>query len=185
MTTGDHVAVLHPNSVQTLLGYYSIIKAGGVVIPINTIYTPREINFILTNSEAKALILDEHFLPVIEEIKAEIPLLKTIIVRRGREMLQSTLERMIGSPVSKINAMSFNPDDPAIIFYTSGTTGAPKGVILTHRNFCFGGPNIAQNYGLREEDVTMAVLPLVHVFCGQPILRQFELRRKFGSSRPV
>jgi len=162
---GDHVAVLHPNSPQTLLSYYSIIKAGGIVVPINTIYTPREIRFILNNSEAKTLVLHEHFLPVLEEIKGEIPLVKNIIVRKGHETVETAIEEMVGSPLSTIKAMDFNPDDPAIMFYTSGTTGAPKGVILTHRNFCFGGPNIAQNYGLREEDVTIAVLPLVHVFC--------------------
>jgi long-chain acyl-CoA synthetase len=162
---GEHIAVLHPNSSQTLLSYYSIVKAGGIVVPINTIYTPREVKFILNNSEAKTLILHEHFLPVLEEIKHEIPLVKNIIVRKIDETVETAIGKMVGSPLSTINVADFKPDDPAIMFYTSGTTGAPKGVILTHRNFCFGGPNIAQNYGLREEDITIAVLPLVHVFC--------------------
>jgi len=162
---GDHIAVLHPNSSQTLLSYYSIVKAGGIVVPVNTIYTPREIKFILNNSEAKALILHENFSPVIEEIKNEIPLIKNIVVRKSHETIETAIENMVGSKLSIANGKDFNPDDPAIMFYTSGTTGNPKGVILTHRNFCFGGPNIAQNYGLREIDITIAVLPLVHVFC--------------------
>jgi len=162
---GDHVAVLHPNSVQTLLSYFSIIKAGGVVIPINTIYTPREVRFILNNSEAKALILDEDFSPVIEEIRGEIPLVKHVIVRKGHETIEAAVKNRVEAPLSTMKEADLNPDDAAIMFYTSGTTGSPKGVILTHRNFCFGGPNVAQNYGLREEDVTIAVLPLVHVFC--------------------
>ena len=162
---GDHVAVLHPNSVQTLLSYFSIIKAGGVVIPINTIYTSREVRFILNNSEAKALILHEDFSPVIEEIKDEIPLVKNVIVRKGHETMEKAVENTVGTPPLTIKQADLKPDDAAIMFYTSGTTGSPKGVILTHRNFCFGGPNVAQNYGLREEDVTIAVLPLVHVFC--------------------
>jgi long-chain acyl-CoA synthetase len=162
---GDHIAVLHPNSVQTLLSYYSIIKAGGVVIPVNTLYTPREIKFILSNSEAKAIILHEAFLPTIEQIRKEIPLVRQLIVRETRGTLEKAIERTSGFPLSRIQTRSFNPDDAAIIFYTSGTTGRPKGVILTHRNFCFGGPNIAQNYGLKENDITIAVLPLVHVFC--------------------
>ena len=162
---GDHVAILHPNSSQVLLIYYSIIKAGAIVVPINTIYTPREIKYILNNSEAKVLVLHENFLPVIREIKSEIPLVKNIIIRKSRETLEKAIEGSVGSPLSMIKGKKFDPDDAAIMFYTSGTTGNPKGVILTHRNFCFGGPNIAQSYGLRESDITIAVLPLVHVFC--------------------
>lgn len=162
---GDHVAVLHPNSVQTLLSYFSIIKAGGVVVPINPVYTPREVRFILNNSEAKGLIVHEDFSPLIEEIKDEIPLVKQIIVRKGRETIERAFENRVGTSLSTLEQADLHPDDAAIMFYTSGTTGSPKGVILTHRNFCFGGPNVAQNYGLREEDVTIAVLPLVHVFC--------------------
>ena len=63
------------------------------------------------------------------------------------------------------------PEDLAIIFYTSGTTGRPKGVMLTHSNLTFGGGNTAQNYGLRDDDITIAVLPLVHVFANaSPVL---------------
>jgi long-chain acyl-CoA synthetase len=165
LAPGDHVAVLHPNSPETLISYYSIIKARGVVIPINTIYTPREIKFILNNSQAKALILHQSFLPSLEEIKGEIPLVKNFIVRKDPETLEEAVAGYLSAPLSYIKERSFQPENPAVIFYTSGTTGSPKGVILTHRNFCFGGPNVAQNYGLKESDITIAVLPLVHVFC--------------------
>jgi len=165
LAQGDHIAILHPNSAQTIISYYSIFKSGGVVIPINPIYTPREIKYILNNSQAKALILHESFLSSIEEIKAEIPMVKHFIVRKDADSIETAVTEYLGSSLATIKSKRFQPDDPAVIFYTSGTTGSPKGVILTHRNFCFGGPNCAQNYGLRESDVTIAVLPLVHVFC--------------------
>jgi long-chain acyl-CoA synthetase len=161
---GDRVAVLHPNSPQSLLSYFAIIKAGGIVVPINFIYTAREVKYLLNDSESKAIIVHETLSALIDEIKGNTPHLNHVIVRKGTGTVEAEITSSIGSPLMPIKQKSFNPDDPAIQFYTSGTTGNPKGVILTHRCFYFGGPNIAQNYGLNEYDVTIAVLPLVHVF---------------------
>ncbi len=161
---GDHVAVLHPNSPQSLLSYFAIIKAGGIVVPINSLYTAREIKYLLNDSESKALIAQESFSAVLEEMKGETPHLKHVIVRKGTETVEAGITRKVGTALQLIKEKSFDPSDPAMQFYTSGTTGNPKGVILTHRCFYFGGPNIAQNYGLKKDDVTIAVLPLVHVF---------------------
>ena len=161
---GDHVAVLHPNSIEVLLTYYGIIKAGGVVVPVNTIYTPREIEFILSNSDAKALVVHGDFVPAIRNIRSDVPALRNVIVRGTHTTVEQSLEDLLGTRLRAASGTSVAPGDPAVMFYTSGTTGKPKGVVLTHGNFCFGGPNIAQSYGLREDDRTLAVLPMVHVF---------------------
>ncbi|HDR15476.1 MAG TPA: long-chain fatty acid--CoA ligase [Desulfobacteraceae bacterium] len=161
---GDHVAVMHPNDIEVLCSYYGIIKAGAVVIPVNTIYTPREIEFILSNSDAKALIVHENLVSTVRKIHGDVPAFGNMIVRTSHGTVEESLVYLLGTALKECPAKKMEADDPAIIFYTSGTTGKPKGVVLTHRNFCFGGPNIAQNYGLREGDRTLAVLPMVHVF---------------------
>jgi len=161
---GDHVAVLHPNSAQTLLAFFAIIKAGGVVVPINPMYTPREVEHILNNSEATMLIIHEDFSSLVDQIKGDTPSLNRIVLRRPTETVEAEIALLVGACLVPVKEKSFNTDDPAIMFYTSGTTGSPKGVVLTHGNFCFGGPNIAQSYGLRENDITIAALPMVHVF---------------------
>ena len=81
----------------------------------------------------------------------------------GEPSILRAVERLAPSAHS-LRPVGLSAEDSAIIFYTSGTLGQPKGVILTHGNFTFSGPNIARAYGLEEEDITMAVLPLVHVF---------------------
>jgi len=161
---GDRVAVLHPNSSQTLLAFFGIIKAGCVVVPINPAYTPREVTYLLNNSESTLLIAHEDFASLVDRIKDETPRLKRVVLRRRTGTVEAAIAALTGTPLMPLNARSFDPDDPAIMFYTSGTTGNPKGVVATHGNFCFGGPNIAQSYGLREDDISIAALPMVHVF---------------------
>jgi len=164
LNKGDHAAVLFLNSIDTLLSYFSIIKAGGTVIPLNPLYTPREMAFILQNSQAKFLLAASQFQKAIKGIEPQVPDLSLSIFRREEDpTVVKTVEQMAPS-AHYFQTVELSPEDEAIIFYTSGTLGKPKGVILTHGNFTFSGPNIARAYGLQEKDITLAVLPLVHVF---------------------
>ena len=161
---GDHGAVLFPNSLDTLLSYFSVIKAGGTAIPINPLYPPREIAFILNNSAAKFLLSAGRFQKIIEGIGPQVPTLASAVFREDEDpSIFKALERRVPSAHS-LRPVELSAQDNAIIFYTSGTLGQPKGVMLTHGNFVFSGPNIARAYGLGERDITVAVLPLVHVF---------------------
>ncbi len=161
---GDHAAVLFPNSIDTLLSYFSVIKAGGTAVPINPLYTPREISFILNNSGSKFLIAGPQFRDTVEGIQPQISSLKLALFREESDpSILRSISRWAPS-AGVVRPVELSAEDNAIIFYTSGTMGAPKGVMLTHGNFTFSGPNIARCYGLREDDITLAVLPLVHVF---------------------
>ncbi len=161
---GDHVAVLFPNSLDSLLAYFSIIKAGGAAIPINSLYTPREILHILENSQARFLLGATHFEKTIATLQPNAPHLERAIFRDpGEPSISKKLEQLALRSRS-LAPVELSTEDKAIIFYTSGTLGLPKGVILTHGNFTFSGPNICRAYGLKEGDITVAVLPLVHVY---------------------
>lgn len=167
---GGRVAILHPNHTDFVLAYTSIIQAGGAAVPINTLYTPREVSYILEDSGAEMLITTHAFKSLLEEIRGGLPLLRSVVVKEPGELLFQTLERTCGSLRGELMHPG-GPEDLAFIFYTSGTTGRPKGVMLNHRNLVFGGANTAQNYGLRESDAALVCLPLVHIFANaSPVL---------------
>jgi long-chain acyl-CoA synthetase len=160
---GDRVALLHPNHSDFILAYFAVSKAGAVTVPINPLYTAREVLHILQDSGARYILSTEPFASILGEVRPKAPDLEGLVVKRQGESLLDALRRESG-PMRPGDPPACSPDDLAFIFYTSGTTGLPKGVMLTHRNVTFGGANTAQNYGLRETDVTIACLPLVHIF---------------------
>jgi long-chain acyl-CoA synthetase len=161
--TGERVALLHPNHTDFILGYFAVIKAGAVVVPINPVYTAQEVLYLLEDCGACCLLTTSDFDPLLQEIKGQTAQLKQIIVKRNGQSLMQALQMRV-TESKPLAVADRSPDDPAFIFYTSGTTGRPKGVVLTHRNLIFGGANTAQNYGLQATDVTIACLPLVHIF---------------------
>jgi long-chain acyl-CoA synthetase len=150
--------------MDMLLSYFAIIKAGGTAIPINPLYTPREIAFILNNSEAKVLLAAPQFEKTVEGVRSQVPGLKQAVFRSQDEPSILRAIARVAPAGDSPKPVELSSQDNAIIFYTSGTLGTPKGVMLTHENFTFSGPNIARCYGLKADDITMAVLPLVHVF---------------------
>jgi long-chain acyl-CoA synthetase len=109
----------------------------------------------------------------IKAIPDELPHLRAAVIKTTGQNLEAALAEAAGPPDgAELPPLSSpEPQAPAILFYTSGTTGRPKGVMLTQQNLTFSGANVAQSYGLREGDVTLAALPLVHVFANaSPVL---------------
>ncbi|MBB6281698.1 fatty acid--CoA ligase family protein [Geobacillus subterraneus] len=171
---GDHIALLLGNSPQFVIGLYGALRLGATVIPINPIYTPEEIAYILHNGDVKAVIGLDLLAPLFVEAKKRLPLLKTAIVcetPQGKEKgiplsteMKSFAEVLAaGSP--DFIGPELDDDDVAVILYTSGTTGKPKGAMLTHKNLYSNAQDTADYLGINENDRVIAALPMFHVFC--------------------
>ncbi|BBW97281.1 fatty acid--CoA ligase family protein [Geobacillus sp. FSL W8-0032] len=171
---GDHVALLLGNSPQFVIGLYGVLRLGATVIPINPIYTPEEIGYILQNGDVKAVIGLDLLAPLFAEAKRRLPLLSHAIVcetPQGKEKAVPLTEEMktfaavlaAGSP--EFTGPELADDEVAVILYTSGTTGKPKGAMLTHKNLYSNAQDIADYLGINEHDRVIAALPMFHVFC--------------------
>ena len=165
---GDKVALMLPNIPQFVIAYFGILKAGAVVVPMNVLLRAPEIAFYVGDSEAKVLITWEDFAGEAVKGVAELDRVTTFVVNKpGSEErpagTRAFTELMQGSPT--FTMASTDPDDTAVILYTSGTTGKPKGAELTHFNLfmcCQVGADRLVEF--QEDDVSLAVLPLFHSF---------------------
>jgi long-chain acyl-CoA synthetase len=123
---GDRVAVLMQNSPEYLDLYYSVAMTGAIIVPLNTRWHINEIIFTLNDSGSKMLVVDERFAPLVSQIRAAVPCLEHYIF-----MERDDWKTLTADPVSYPEP---GEKDVVGLFYTSGTTGGPKGAMLTHRN---------------------------------------------------
>jgi long-chain acyl-CoA synthetase len=193
---GDAVAIMMPNLIQYPVALFGILRAGMTVVNVNPLYTPRELQHQLTDSNAKAIVIVENFACTLSEVINDTAL-ETVLITSVGDML-SPLKKVITNLVLKHlkkmvpaydlpNAVRFlkavklghrklyqrpvvTGDDLAFLQYTGGTTGLSKGAMLTHRNIV---ANLEQTSTILENEVEMGkelivtALPLYHIFALQ------------------
>ena len=163
---GDRVLVLAENGAQSAIAFWAVLMAGAVACPIHPGTRPAKLAWYLNDSRAAALVIDAALLPPVAPTVASAPWLKTILTTGTSQAPPAD-----GGPdrVDFAHAASPRPtrlpehgnaDDLAAILYTSGSTGEPKGVMLSHRNMLAAQTAIQAYLGYREDDVVLAALPL-------------------------
>jgi long-chain acyl-CoA synthetase len=187
---GDRVAVHLPNCPQYPIAYNAVLRAGGIVVPCNPIYTAREMKHQINDSGARVIVTLSSTYPVIQMIRAETPLEHVIVAEIDTyfpEPLKSYFAQLKAKDPSqkldisgdantylftdlmekapaKPEPVEINLEDTAVLMYTGGTTGVSKGAQLTHKNILANAVQVKTWTNGTEEDSTLTTIPLYHSY---------------------
>ncbi|AKJ63415.1 AMP-dependent synthetase/ligase [Kiritimatiella glycovorans] len=178
MNRGDHVALHLENDPLWAVLYFGLVSIGVTAVPVDPRFEAGEVAHLIRHGECRTLITAAGSLPLVREIAPDLPGLDTVVLagERVKEDFAGTVKVVdfaSGSAALADRAYSSgsafeqvhpDPDTPASIIFTSGTTGRPKGAVLTHRNFVSNVEACLDVIGVRDDDVFLLVLPLHHVF---------------------
>nr|WP_106780928.1 long-chain-fatty-acid--CoA ligase [Lysinibacillus timonensis] len=166
----DHVAFLLGNSPEFIISLYACMRIGAIAVPVNPVYTLDEVSYIFQNGDVKAVIAVDTLWPLLEKGNASFPKVeKVIICRTEKNEFQINNEHVVSfsellSSTNYCSPETIDNEETAIILYTSGTTGYPKGAELTHNNLYANARDVAQFMEFSSDDRVIATLPLFHVF---------------------
>jgi len=156
LRVGDRVVVLLPNCPEVLQAYAGILKAGGVIVPVVFLLGADEVRHILADSEARVVVTAPAFLDKVEGFAGTI-----VLVGEGTGR---GWDELIAGESKTFGSVDRADDDLAVILYTAGTTGHPKGVALTHANLASNARAAASLYELDRTSWALMVLPLSHSY---------------------
>ncbi len=161
---GDTIALLQYNNPEMLVSIFACFKAGCGAVPINFRLHPNEFSFIINHSDAKAVILSPEFSEALMDCREDLPKVRHYITLSGAGTGSLDLENLISQEPDQFTDADVHPDDLAWLFYTSGTTGMPKGAMLTHRNLLAMTMNFYADIcpGFGPDDVVLHAAPLSH-----------------------
>lgn len=165
VAAGDRVGLLAPNGAEFVQSYLGILGAGATVVPLNTLLNPREMAFILADAGVEVLVHHQSFAPTALAIAQGLPAaLRRICIGEEADPDVTRFADLIAcahpAPVLTSDART----DVAVILYTSGTTGRPKGAMLTHGNLLANTASVAAALGFTDQDRLLVVLPMFHAF---------------------
>ncbi|MEV5835479.1 long-chain fatty acid--CoA ligase [Nocardia sp. NPDC052112] len=171
ITDGARVAYLGLNSPSFLTTMFATFRLGAIFVPVNFRLTGPELLAVLASSGATAIICEDGHRETLDRVRAQTPIRLFLLVDDdpvAPVSAEATRPWELSSPVCAAVEPAASPvrrgfDDPAILMFTSGTTGLPKGVVLTHGNIWWNGVNVDARVDTRRGDVTLAAAPLFHI----------------------
>jgi len=162
---GDRIALYCPNSEAFAICYFGIIKAGAVVVPINLLLNPREVRYILADAGVKGLLYFHALAEAVSQFRDAVSSPGLCVAISGAATSDEQLDALLAERAPGATP-AFDPaEELAAILYTSGTTGHPKGAMLTHRNLLSNAHSVTSALQLRPgNDRLLLVLPMFHSF---------------------
>src|SRR5262245_4194837 len=163
---GDRVAIISQNSHRMLDGFFGASLLGAILMPINFRLVSSDFDYILNHAEAKVLIVEEGLTQAIDSIRANIKCVRHLIAcsdgSRPIDGWQDYDSMLDSAPLTEVVPAEVDENEPSALLYTSGTTGRPKGVMLTHRNLYLNAINSIIEFGLTHSDVYLHTLAQFH-----------------------
>ncbi|MEU8803116.1 FadD3 family acyl-CoA ligase [Spirillospora sp. NPDC048819] len=173
---GDRVGIWAPNGREWIIALLGLYQAGAALVPVNTRFKGREAADILRRGRVRVLVtvtefLGNDYVAMLNETGESLPDLRTIVIARGRPSEPAVtwddfLARATGDGLAEVDRRraALGPDDPSDVLFTSGTTGTPKGVLMTHRRTMGVGADWVSMAGLTAGDRYVLVNPFFHMF---------------------
>ncbi|MBI3649449.1 MAG: long-chain-fatty-acid--CoA ligase [Acidobacteria bacterium] len=164
---GDRVAILMPNSHRILEAFFGASILGVILMPLNFRLLPGDFDYILNHGGAKVLLIEEELAALIEPIRGNLKTIEQFIAANDDGKTASDgwqdYETLLGEAAKNEPALAdIDENEASALLYTSGTTGKPKGVMLTHRNLYMNAMNSIVEFGIREDDVYLHTLAQFH-----------------------
>jgi len=164
---GDRVAFLSSNCHRLLEAYYGVPEAGAVLLPLNIRLAASELSYILNDSGATILFVEKQFLRLVESFRTDIPNVKTLCQLDGTPepawLSPGNYEALLQAATPyRADIGSIDENSLAELFYTSGTSASPKGVMLTHRNIYLHALNVCLGFNIENGAVELHTIPLFH-----------------------
>ena len=156
-TKGSIICTLIENSLSSIQLMLGIMYSGMIQVPLNLIAGEEQLSYVVNHSDAQIIIASSKYIDLAKKILTNVPR-EIEIIEIDKNIFVDQLEQ---TNVKKI--WEIDQQDPALLMYTSGTTGKPKGVMLSHKNILSGGKNVALSHKLTINDRALCVLPLYHI----------------------
>jgi fatty-acyl-CoA synthase len=165
--TGDRVALLSLNCHRLLEAYYGVLEAGAVLLPLNVRLSSAELGYIVNDAGAKILFVQKEFLSCVDAFRDQVPSVQSFCLLDpeppGEWLASRNYEEMLAAAAPYYaDIMEFDENLLAELFYTSGTSARPKGVMLTHRNVYLHALSVCLTFHTKADTVDLHTIPLFH-----------------------